>query len=202
LGYGSWANLPGTKIEVEKLKKMISSCDIYEGEAVNEKKIKELSLSQELMNYRIIHFATHGMVVPEVPELSALVLSQNQNGGDEDNYLRADEISKLKMQADFIALSACETGLGKIYKGDGVVGLTQSFMIAGANSLAVSLWQVADESTSIFMTGIYSLTGIDNNYLRALNQMKRNFISGAYGEKYKAPYFWAPFVYYGKFHGN
>ena len=104
------------------------------------------------MNYKVIHFATHGMVVPEVPELSALVLSQNKTDSTEDNYLRADEISQLKLNADFVALSACETGLGKNYKGDGVVGLTQSFMIAGANSLAVSLWQVADESTSIFMT--------------------------------------------------
>ncbi len=202
LGYGSWANLPGTQVEVEKLKKMISSCDVYLGPAVNEAKIKELSETNQLLNYKVIHFATHGMVVPEVPELSALVLSQDQANSKEDNYLRADEISKLKMNADFVALSACETGLGKIYKGDGVVGLTQSFMIAGANSLAVSLWRVGDESTSQFMTGIYSLTGVDNNYLKALNAMKRKFISGVYGEKYKAPYFWAPFVYYGKFHAN
>ncbi len=202
LGYGSWSNLPGTRAEVEKLKKMFpsSSCDVYEGALVNEKKIKELSESNQLMNYKVIHFATHGMVVPEVPELSALVLSQAETTSGEDNYLRADEISKLRMKADFVALSACETGLGKIYKGDGVVGLTQSFMIAGANSLAVSLWQVADASTSEFMTGIYSLSGIDNNYLKALSTMKRKFISGAYGEIYKAPYFWAPFVYYGKFH--
>ncbi len=202
LGYGTWANLPGTKVEVEKLKKIIPSCDKYEDTAVNERTIKALSENNQLKKYKVIHFATHGMVVPEMPELSALVLSQNKSEGAEDNYLRADEISHLKLNADFVALSACETGLGKIYKGDGVVGLTQSFMIAGANSLAVSLWQVADESTSQFMTGIYGLSGVDNNYLKALSTMKRQFISGAYGEKYKAPYYWAPFVYYGKFHAN
>jgi CHAT domain-containing protein/tetratricopeptide (TPR) repeat protein len=199
LGYGNWQNLPGTLAEVENLKRSIPGCETFEGSDVNERKVKYLSEKNALASYKVIHFATHGLVVPEVPDLSALVLSQSPADTAEDNYLRADEISNLKLNADFVALSACETGLGKLYKGDGVVGLTQSFMIAGANSLAVSLWQVNDESTSKFMTGIYTTVSSSNDYLHAMSVMKRSFISGIYGDAYKAPYYWAPFIYYGKF---
>ena len=109
------------------------------------------------------------------------------------------EIAKLKIRADFVNLSACETGLGKIYNGEGVVGLTQSFFIAGANGLSVSLWQVADESTALFMSEMYKLVkekGI--GYSDSMTEIKRRFIRGDYGDKYKPPFYWAPFVYYGK----
>ena len=149
----------------------------------------------------MIHFATHGLVVPEIPALSAIVLSQfkNEQKG-EDGYLRMGEIAKLKINADLVTLSACETGLGKIYRGEGVVGLTQSFLIAGANGLSVSLWQVADLSTSTFMVNMYRIVekkkvGFD----AALNEIKRKFIRGDFGDDYRAPYYWAPFVYYGQF---
>ena len=131
------------------------------------------------------------------------------------------EIAKLDINADFVNLSACETGLGKVYGGEGVVGLTQGFLVAGANGLSVSLWQVADESTMKFMIGVYQLVqekGI--SYDRAITEIKRAFISGEvstekYDKKrglifsevdsdnkkpntYSNPFYWAPFVYYGK----
>lgn len=128
------------------------------------------------------------------------------------------EIAQLKLKADFVNLSACETGLGKIYGGEGVVGLTQSFLIAGANGLSVSLWSAADESTMMFMVGVYQLVkekGI--SYKDAINKMKRRFIrgemetksskstrgmkvakiAGAKINKLSRPYYWAPFAYYG-----
>jgi len=148
-----------------------------------------------LKRYRVIHFATHGLVVPEAPELSALVLSQMSTGAGHDGYLRMEEIAALDIEAEFVNLSACETGIGKIYRGEGVVGLTQSFLVGGANGLSVSLWQVADESTMEFMVGLYALAHhTDLTYDQALTEMKRRFIKG----RYAAPFYWAPFVYYGK----
>ena len=95
-----------------------------------------------------------------------------------------------------VILSACETGLGKIYSGEGVVGLTQGFLLAGANALAVSLWQVADASTMEFMTGFYKIITSENlTYNEAINKMKREFLKD---DKYKDPFYWACFVYYGK----
>ena len=138
--------------------------------------------------------------MPAMPELSALVLSQfNEEKGDEDGYLRMGEVAELDIQADFVNLSACETGLGKIYGGEGVVGLTQSFLIAGANGLSVSLWQVADVSTSRFMVAMYeSVQDNSMGYADAITRTKRQFIKGDFGEEYRAPYYWAPFVYYGR----
>ncbi len=110
-----------------------------------------------------------------------------------------NEIAQLNINADFVNLSACDTGLGKIYGGEGIVGLTQSFLIAGANSLSVSLWQVDDKSTSKFMVEMYRAVNKHSlSYSEAINQIKRLFIKGEFGKEYQAPYYWAPFVFYGK----
>jgi len=197
LGIGSWGDLPGTLKEVNTIKASVPGAVVLTGSSVSEAKVFDMSTSDELDDFKVIHFATHGIVVPEVPELSALVLSQSGND-KEDGYLTMNEIEGLKIKADFVNLSACETGLGKIYGGEGVVGLSQSFLVAGANGLSVSLWQVADESTMKFMIGLYKEVNAGKNYKEANTEMKRQFINGTYGEQYKNPYYWSPFVYYGK----
>ncbi|MFN3428604.1 MAG: CHAT domain-containing protein, partial [Candidatus Sericytochromatia bacterium] len=152
-----------------------------------------------LDRYQVIHLATHGLVVPGVPALSALVLSQfpGERGG-EDGYLRMDEIASMKLQADFVNLSACETGLGTVYGGEGIVGLAQAVLVAGANGVSVSLWQVADDSTARLMTALYEEARRDSvGHAEALARIKRRFIRGEFGEAYRSPYHWAPFVYYG-----
>jgi CHAT domain-containing protein/tetratricopeptide (TPR) repeat protein len=200
LGIQSWQYLPGTLSEARQISATVHGAEVLSGAQVAEDKLKALSASGALGRYRVLHFATHGLVVPSVPQLSALVLSQFQRErGGEDGYLRMEEIEQLKLDADFVALSACETGLGKIYGGEGVVGLTQSFLIAGASGLSVSLWAVADESTAKFMTGLYEREEAQHHgYAAAIADMKRRFIAGEFGEAYRAPYYWAPFVYYGK----
>ena len=200
LGVARWANLPGTLEEVEKLSAIIPNSEILIGDNVTEHKIKQYSKEGKLSEYQALHFATHGLVMSQIPELSALVLSQYKEGQQgEDGYLRMGEIAKLDIAADFVNLSACETGLGKIYGGEGVVGLTQSFLIAGANGLAVSLWQVSDASTAAFMVELYkNVYNRGMGYDQALMEVKGKFINGDFGEQWRSPYFWSPFVYYGK----
>ncbi|MDP8241220.1 MAG: CHAT domain-containing tetratricopeptide repeat protein [Candidatus Hatepunaea meridiana] len=196
LGFEEWKNLPGTLTEVNAIKELINGSDIYTGKSVDESKVKSLSREGVMKRYKVLHFATHGLVVPEIPELSAIVLSLSKQEGSEDGYLTMKEIAGLDINADFVNLSACETGLGKIYGGEGVVGLTQSFLVAGANGLSVSLWQVSDESTMKFMIGVYKLVqekGI--GYDKAITEMKRAFLEI---ESYSSPFYWAPFVYYGE----
>jgi CHAT domain-containing protein len=196
LGYGAWSALPGTLTEVRKIEEVVPGSEVLTGPQVNEGFIKSLSDQGGLREFKVIHFATHGLVVPEFPELSAIVLSQlKERNTAEDGYLRMGEIARLDIEADFVNLSACETGLGKIYGGEGVVGLTQSFLIAGARGLSVSLWQVADDSTRDFMVGMYAIAKMEaTSYSRAITEMKRRFIRG---EKYSEPFYWAPFVFYG-----
>jgi tetratricopeptide (TPR) repeat protein len=192
----SWKNLPGTLMEVKSIKNIFGKGTFYTGDKVSEQAVKDLSKSGELKKYKIIHFATHGLVIPDYPELSALVLSLSAKiNNKEDGYLQSGEIAGLNLNADFVNLSACETGLGKIYGGEGIVGLTQSFLIAGANGVSVSLWQVADESTMMFMSEFYKLVHEKQmSYYEAESEVKRMFIKD---KKFSNPFFWAPFVYYG-----
>jgi tetratricopeptide (TPR) repeat protein/CHAT domain-containing protein len=197
MGYGYWANLPGSLAEIRVLSRIIQDCDTITANDVNENYIKSLSLSGKLKNYKIIHFSTHGVGISEIPELSAIILNP-ENNNIEDGYLRMGEISELNLNADFVNLSACETGLGKIYSGEGVVGLSQAFIIAGANGISASLWQVNDKSTAQFMIDVFTLAKTENiSYMQAINKAKRLFIEGKHSEKWRSPYYWAPFIYYG-----
>ncbi len=196
----AWNPLPGSLEEVATIKELVKGAELVTGEEVNESNVKLWSTNNTLARYRVLHFATHGMVEPTIPELSALVLSQFTTDKDEeDDYLRIGEVAQLQLQADFVNLSACDTGLGKIFGGQGVVGLTQSFLLAGANGLSVSLWSVADESTSQFMIALYKLVEEEGmSYSDAIAEVKRRFITGEFGEDWSDPYYWSPFIYYGK----
>ncbi len=195
LPINEWSNLPGTLEELENILKLYKNGEILTGNEASESMIKSLSVSNNLKTYKVLHFATHGFVLPEQPDLSAIVLTRNIKD-ENDGYLNINEITNLEIEADFINLSACETGLGKIYGGEGVVGLSQAFLIAGANNLSVSLWQVSDESTRDFMTGFYKLIINSNlSYFNAMATMKRKFINS---DDYNHPFYWAPFVFYGK----
>jgi CHAT domain-containing protein/Flp pilus assembly protein TadD len=196
----SWTYLPGTLAEVNKIEETIPGVEIHKGAEFSEKKIKGLSSSGQLKNYKVLHLATHGMVVPTVPELSTIITTLNATDANgEDGYLNQVEIADLKLNADFVALSACETGLGKVYAGEGVSGLMQSLFIAGANGMSVSLWAVSDQGTMYFMTGLYDLVFNQGfTYADGMNEMKRRFIRGDYGDTFKHPNYWAPYVYYGK----
>ena len=196
LGLDEWSNLPGAEQEVVDIAAIVGDVDLVTGADVRESLVKELSASGELSAFRTIHLATHGVVVPDVPELSAVVLSQGVDDG-EDGYLTMSEIAELELAADFVNLSACETGLGRIYRGEGIVGLTQAFLIAGAKSLSVSLWQIDDEVTRSFMTGLYELVVRDGaSYVEAISEMKRRFLSDRLTAQ---PYYWAPFAFYGDY---
>lgn len=209
IGLDAWTNLPGTLGEVNALKDIFKDAKVIIGKSVNEKTVIDASEKGLLSNYKYLHFAVHGFVVPEIPELSALVLSSaGTEIGGSDGYLMAHEVAKLNLDADVVTLSACETALGKIYPGEGVVGLAQSFLIAGSRGVTSSLWQVSDESTRKLMTETYSQM-IKNrlSFAEALASVKRSFIkgeivpesNGASSEEktYKHPFFWAPFIYYG-----
>ena len=199
LGLSSWPDLPETLNEVNHIKKIIHKSDIFTGKNVTEKDIKELSDDWKFYDYKVLHFATHGLVVPEVPELSALAFSQFKEIGKEDGYLRTEEIAKMEIRADLVTLSAFDTGLGGgVYEDDGFTRLIHSFVLSGAKAVSVSLWRVAGESNSQFMATMYGLVQDKGmSYLDAITEVQRQFIDGNFGEKYKAPYYWAPFVYYG-----
>src|SRR5262249_23725873 len=110
------------------------------------------ALRPELGEYRIVHFATHGMLNNVHPELSGIVLSlADKEGRPQDGFLRLQDIYNLKLPAELVVLSACQTALGKEIKGEGLVGLARGFMYAGAPRVVASLWKVDDRATSELM---------------------------------------------------
>lgn len=197
LGILAFDNIPGSLTEIRNISKYFSPSDLISGDIASESVIKALSNSGELSKYSQLHFATHGIAVTDIPELSAIVLSNPSIDSKEDGFLTMREISGLNMKANSVILSACETGLGKVYSGEGVVGLTGAFTVAGANSVTVSLWSVNDISTSIFMEGFYQNLGRGEQNIEALSATKRAFINGDYGLEYQNPYYWAPLIHFG-----
>ncbi len=158
---------------------------------------RALAAGGELSRYRIVHFATHGLINSEHPELSGLVLSLfDENGKPQDGFLRMHEIFNLQLPADLVVLSACQTALGKEIKGEGLVGLTRGFMYAGAQRVVASLWQVDDQATAQLMQYFYR--GMLKENLRPAAALRAAQIEMSRSSRWSAPYYWAGFVIQGE----
>jgi CHAT domain-containing protein len=140
-------DLPFAEKEVRSLQRTFSHVSSYYGNQVTEKVVREKSGS-----CGIIHFACHGSYEPSAPLFSALLLTPE---GEDDGRLEAHEIFGLKLNCDLVTLSACETGLGQITRGDEIIGLARSFIFAGAPSVVTSLWKVDDLATAVMVKRFY-----------------------------------------------
>jgi len=157
---------------------------------------RTMATSPEISNYRIIHFATHGFLNSQHPQLSGIVLSLvDQQGQPQDGFLRLNEIYDLKLAADLVVLSACRTALGKEIKGEGLIGLTRGFMYAGAPRVVASLWAVDDEITAELMTKFYREMLVRKQRPAAALRTAQVSI---WREKRLPPFYWAGFVLQGE----
>jgi CHAT domain-containing protein/tetratricopeptide (TPR) repeat protein len=153
--------------------------------------------SPNLSQYKIIHFATHGFVNTTHPELSGIVLSLvDEQGKALNGFLRLTDIFNLKLAADLVVLSACQTGLGKNIQGEGIVGLTRGFMYAGAKRVVVSLWSVDDEGTATFMAKFYER--MLQKGLTPAAALRAAQLAMWQQEKWQSPYYWAAFTLQGE----
>ena len=150
-----------------------------------------------LANYQIVHFATHGIANSQNPELSGIVMSMVDDKGNFVNgFLRLTDIFNLKLAANLVVLSACQSGMGQNVKGEGMVGLTRGFMYGGAQRVAVSLWNVDDEGTAVLMQKFYQK--MVQEKLAPAAALRAAQIEMMQQEKWKSPYYWAAFTLQGE----
>jgi CHAT domain-containing protein/Flp pilus assembly protein TadD len=188
--------LPGTKQEAQNILKLVPE-NTQKTSAFDFDANLKAATNPQLNQYRIVHFATHGILNTESPELSGVVLSLvNKNGNTVNGFLRLNEIFNLKLQSDLVVVSACQTGLGEEIKGEGLVGLTRGFMYAGSPRLLVSLWKVDDKATAEFMTRFYRL--MLGKKLPPAEALREAQLEMQQGTEWKSPYNWAAFVLQGE----
>lgn len=193
-GSFEFARLPYTRQEADEIFSLIGSG--HGLKAIDFKASRATAINAELNQYRILHFATHGLLNSQHPELSGLVLSLvDENGQPQDGFLRLHDIYNLNLKADLVVLSACRTALGKEINGEGLIGLTRGFMYAGARSVIASLWDVRDEATAELMKRFYQ------NMLKQGQQpsaaLRAAQISVMQDPRWAAAYFWAGFTMQG-----
>jgi CHAT domain-containing protein/tetratricopeptide (TPR) repeat protein len=195
-GYGSntarhFPRLPGSRQEAAAIAEITprQNAEILLGFDANRSRAE----NKDLQNYRFIHFATHSVFDDEHPESSGVILSLfNHDGSPEDGYLRLRDIYGLKLSADMVVLSACDTALGKIIKGEGIVGLTRGFMYAGAPRVVATLWRVDDDATSEFMKWFYM--GIFQKQESPVAALREAQLEMRKQTRWRAPYYWGGFV--------
>jgi CHAT domain-containing protein/tetratricopeptide (TPR) repeat protein len=157
---------------------------------------RHMAISGELAKYRIIHFATHGIINNEHPEQSAIMLSLvDEQGQQQNGSLQLRDIYNLDLPADLVVLSACNTALGKDIKGEGIVGLTQSFMSAGARGVVTSLWKVDDRATADLMARFYKNMLRDG--LTPAAALRKAKVQMSREGRWRHPYYWAAFILQG-----
>jgi CHAT domain-containing protein/tetratricopeptide (TPR) repeat protein len=152
---------------------------------------------ENLSDYRVVHFATHGLLNSKNPELSGLVLSLvNEKGEPQNGFLRLSDVYGLRLNSDLVVLSACQTALGKDIRGEGLIGLTRGFMYAGSPRVVASLWKVDDAATAELMRRFYA--ALLQKKLPAAQALRAAQIEMSRDERYRSPYFWAAFTLQGE----
>lgn len=206
LGGSTLQPLKYSQGELERISALFGknrSITVYQGAQANETAVKS---AESLNQYRFVHFSVHASLNEALPRLSGLLLSPPASGeadasgsSQNDGVLTAEEIMRLRLNAELVSLSACETGLGKLVKGEGLMGLMRAFIYAGTPSVAVSLWKVDDRATADLMESFYKnlLHGKSQKNGKQVSLDKAEALREAQLEVIRegnAPYYWAAFV--------
>ncbi len=187
--------LPSSRQEAETISALVPPDQVFK--ALDFKATKAAVTGGGLDGFRKLHFATHGLLDSQHPELSGLVLSEyDAQGRPQDGVLRLNDIYNLHLDADLVVLSACRTALGKEVRGEGLIGLTRGFMYAGAARVLASLWSVEDKATSVLMGKLYR--GMLREGLTPAAALRKAQLEMARDPKRTSPYYWAGFSLQGE----
>lgn len=198
LGIKAWTDLPGTQQEINMLQQQFDSVTVLTGNSLSETGLKKLSGDGKLSKATILHFSLHGIAgTTSAKEDNSLVVTEPDNGA-EDGLLQFYEAFELDIKPQLVCLSACETGLGMVDMDGSLATMGTAFLAAGARAVLTTNWSIDDAATALFIKDVYRQYKEKNiPFAQAVANTKRSFIKGDFGEKYKKPYYWAPFKYFG-----
>jgi CHAT domain-containing protein len=189
--------LPEAEQEVSSIAKSFAQKDsrVFIGREASEKTFKALA-----QTYSVIHLATHGVIDNRQPLYSHLLLTKTEGDPENDGRLEARQIMDLNLNADLAVLSACETANGKVAPGEGVIGMSWAFFVAGSRSMLVSQWKVNSASTSELMTAFYENLNSDKNEAdrNKAQAIRRAALTLLKDDRYRHPFYWAGFVMIGR----
>jgi CHAT domain-containing protein/Tfp pilus assembly protein PilF len=194
-GVGNLTRLRFSRKEAEEIARLAG--DNRNLKALDFAASRAVATDAKLSDYRIVHFATHGLINNQHPELSGVVLSLvDEQGRPQNGFLRLYDVYNLKLNSDLVVLSACQTALGKEIKGEGLIGLTRGFMYAGAPRVVASLWRIDDRASADVMTRFYSAMLKDG--MRPAAALRAAQISMLRDKRWQAPHYWAAFTIQGE----
>ena len=194
-GYNGLRRLVFSGIEADNIATQLAERDVFK--AVGFEASRATVMSPQMSQFRVIHFATHGLIDTEHPELSSLVLSLvDEDGKQQDGWLRLHDVYNLDLNAELVVLSACQTALGREVKGEGLIGLTRGFMYAGAERVVASLWSVQDNATAELMKFFYA-NMLGEKHLPPAAALRAAQLEMLKNSNKRAPCFWAGFVLQG-----
>ena len=184
--------LPSTRAEAMALAALLPGADLRMDFDARREFFSDAALSQ----YRILHLATHSVLNGRQPELSGVALSLvDRQGRAQNGFLSLHEVSRLKLGADLVVLSACETALGRQMRGEGLLGLARAFLFAGSPRVLASLWQVPDQATAELMKRFY--TAMIVKKMRPAEALRAAQAEIRAQRRWARPYYWAGFVLQG-----
>ena len=180
--------LPGATQEVKEISSLM------QGDAFLDDQADEAGFKLQSPRYRILHLAMHSLIEDNTPLFSRLLFTKNPRSNTEDNELMAIELYAMRLAAELVVLSACNTAVGKMYKGEGVMNLSRAFTATGIPSTVVSLWQAPDEATRRIMVSFYQYLKKGESKDSALRQSKLDFIAACKNSALANPFFWGGFI--------
>ena len=190
--------LPSTGLSRREAQEIIAAFPPGDGlEALDFKASRAMAMSPDLSHYKILHFATHGLVDTKHPEFSGLLFSMvDVHGAPQIGLLSLSDIYSLDLPVEMVVLSGCETALGKEVKSEGLLGLTRGFMYAGAARVVASLWKVNDSATADLMGRFYR--AMEKDHLPAAAALRKAQLEMRSDPRWSAPYYWAGFELQGE----
>ena len=192
---GLWPDLPGTEAEVKSVAALFAgSSSVHLGEAATEQRLQALNAQGELRRYRYLLLAAHGYLSPDQPSLSSVVLGLQQRTPEADGYVTAAEWPAYDLRSELTVLSACDSGVGKVVGGEGVMGLPFALFVAGNVNTLLTLWPVDDRATAEFVAAFFARVKSGATASQSLAATKREF---SRHRRWSHPAYWAAFVLVG-----